>query len=484
MVFAPHLFPCPELIPVRGSRLHTLAFALVYSKCTFVLHFTYLLDKVTYFAVYKFTPINLRTHKFQAKLPPPSSLYKVQQDQAVRKMKIVTAKTSVNIAVIKYWGKADEKLIIPINDSISGTLDSEDLCTTTTVATDASFSKDEMWLNGQPVDIQSNGRLVRCLSELRAKCQDKSLALTKIRIASVNDFPTAAGLASSAAGYAALIYALGHLYGITNKSILSIYARMGSGSAIRSLDGGFVHWITGTGTSETSVAKQIASHEHWPEMRVLILVTNDAKKETASTDGMKRSVETSSLLPIRASKVVPERISAMTKAILEKDFQSFAELTMKDSNQFHAIAQDTYPPLKYMNETSWKIVKFVHGINNFYGKSVAAYTFDAGPNACIYLLQEMVQVFLPLVLTFFPFSNVANCTRGHSIPESIANDLARGRVNLDSEKMRQLEQHLITTVGLQVESLDSLKYIIATRIGRGAEIDSTRSLLDDQGNPI
>lgn len=403
-----------------------------------------------------------------------------------RKIKIITAKTSVNIAVIKYWGKEDEKLIIPINDSISGTLDSDDMCTITTVATDSSFTKDQMWLNGEEVDILSNSRLTKCLTELRAKCQDDSMANQKIRIASVNDFPTAAGLASSAAGYAALVYALGHLFGITNKSVLSVYARMGSGSAIRSLDGGFVHWIKGTGTSDTSIAKQIVTHSHWSEMRVLILVVNDAKKETGSTDGMKRSVETSSLLPIRASNVVPERISAMTKAILEKDFNSFAEITMKDSNQFHAIVQDTYPPIRYMNEISWNIITFVHGINSFYGKNVAAYTFDAGPNACIYLLQDALEYFLPLILKYFPFSDYnSQCIRGHSVPESLSTILtSSGQVNLNTQQLRELDHYLLTKISFQVQPVNSLRYIIATKIGKGAEIDSTRSLLDAQGNPI
>ena len=400
-------------------------------------------------------------------------------------MKIVTAKTSVNIAIVKYWGKspAGETLILPINDSMSGTLDSRDLCTTTSAAVDESFTRDQMWLNGEEVDIESNKRLVLCLKELRAKCQDKSLACLKIRIASVNDFPTAAGLASSAAGYAALIYALGHLFGITDKSTLSIYARMGSGSAIRSLDGGFVHWIKGDGTSESSIAKQIVDHTHWPQMRVLILVVNDAKKETGSTEAMKRSVETSSLINYRASVVVPERINCMTQAILSKDFESFAQLTMKDSNQFHAIALDSYPPVKYMDETSWQIIRMVHGINSFFGRCVAAYTFDAGPNACIYLLEETVQLFLQLTVEYFPFSHPCTSIRGHSVPDSLAQVISH-KQNIPLQSNDDLREHLASKACLQVQAVDSLKYIIATRIGKGAEIDASQSLLDESGNPI
>lgn len=404
---------------------------------------------------------------------------------ATKTIKMVTAKTSVNIAIVKYWGKSPEgeTLILPINDSMSGTLDSRDLCTITTAAVDESFTHDQMWLNGEQVDIETNKRLVLCLKELRAKCQDKSLASLKIRIASVNDFPTAAGLASSAAGYAALIYALGHLFGITDKSTLSIYARMGSGSAIRSLDGGFVHWIKGDGTSESSIAKQIVDHTHWPEMRVLILVVNDAKKETGSTEAMKRSVETSSLINYRASVVVPERINLMTQAILTRDFDSFAQLTMKDSNQFHAIALDSYPPVKYMDETSWQVIRMVHGVNSFYGRNVAAYTFDAGPNACIYLLEETLQLFLQLTLEYFPFSDVSQCIRGHSVPQSLAQEIANEQ-KISRHTCDDLRDHLASKASLRVQSVDSLKYIIATRIGKGAEIDASRSLLDSAGNPI
>lgn len=156
--------------------------------------------------------------------------------------KRVTCRTSVNIAVIKYWGKSDETLILPINDSISGTLDSDDLCTTTTAAVSSSFKDDRMWLNGSEVHIRENVRLTHCLNAIRSRIPSLKGGL---RISSHNNFPTAAGLASSAAGYAALIYALGNLFGITNKEELSVMARMGSGSAIRSLDGGFVHWIKG-----------------------------------------------------------------------------------------------------------------------------------------------------------------------------------------------------------------------------------------------
>jgi diphosphomevalonate decarboxylase len=163
-------------------------------------------------------------------------------------------------------------------------------------------------------------------------------------VVSRNTFPTAAGLASSAAGYACLVYALAKVLGVpTDKaglSKLSVIARQGSGSACRSLFGGFVRWEQGTaagggeGAWSNSRAVQVASEEMWPELETLILVTNAAKKATGSTEGMERSVRTSPLLMHRAtSGIVDERLSRIERAFKEKDFATFGELTMKDSNQ-------------------------------------------------------------------------------------------------------------------------------------------------------
>ena len=107
-------------------------------------------------------------------------------------------------------------------------------------------------------------------------------------------------------------------------------------------------------------------------MRVLICVAEDARKKVPSSKGMKRSVETSQLINLRASTCVPERVKQMEEAIKECDFQSFAELTMKDSNQFHAICLDTFPPCTYMNGTSHAIVDLIHQVNDLMGKHMVS----------------------------------------------------------------------------------------------------------------
>lgn len=122
-------------------------------------------------------------------------------------------------------------------------------------------------------------------------------------------------------------------------------------------------------TGEDSVAKQIAPAAHWPEMRVLVLVVNDARKKYSSTSGMKQTVETSEFLKCRVQTVVPKRIQTIIKAVKEKDFDTFAKLTMQDSNSFHATCLDTFPPCVYMNDISHMIVNIVHIYNEFRGSN-------------------------------------------------------------------------------------------------------------------
>ena len=206
---------------------------------------------------------------------------------------------------------------------------------------------------------------------------------------SENNFPTAAGLASSAAGFAALVRAIANLYELpSSPTELSRIARQGSGSACRSLFGGYVAWEMGAqADGSDSLAVQVAPANHWPEMRAIILVASDKQKDVGSTAGMQQTVATSTLFKQRVQDV-PGRMDAMIAAVQARDFESFAQLTMKDSMSFHATCADTSPPIKYMNEASWAAIRVVEAINEKAGRAVAAYTFDAGPNAVIYHLQR------------------------------------------------------------------------------------------------
>lgn len=279
------------------------------------------------------------------------------------------------------------------------TLSQSDLRTLTTASCSASYpsGSDSLLLNGEPSDI-TGARTQACFRALRARraaleAADPSLpklSTQPLRLVSENNFPTAAGLASSAAGFAALVRAVADLYELPETPAeLSLIARQGSGSACRSLFGGYVAWRMGEKEDGSdSLADLVAEASHWPDMRALILVVSAAKKGVSSTSGMQQTVATSGLFKQRIAEVVPRNMDLMEKAIKEKDFALFGEVTMRDSNSFHASCADTYPPIFYMNDVSRAAVRAVEKINEAAGRTVAAYTFDAGPNCVVYYLEK------------------------------------------------------------------------------------------------
>ncbi|KAI6248207.1 Diphosphomevalonate decarboxylase [Erysiphe necator] len=309
-----------------------------------------------------------------------------------------SATAPVNIAVVKYWGKRDQKLNLPTNSSISVTLSQSDLRAHTTASCSLSYSSgDTLLLNSKPEDV-TNARIQACFRELRTlrshvESCDSSLPRIShlpLRIVSQNNFPTAAGLASSAAGFAALVFAIAKLYELpTSSTDLSRIARQGSGSACRSLFGGFVEWQMGKlDDGSDSIAVQIAPASHWSTLKALILVISGSKKDVSSTSGMQATTKTSELFNRRVETVVPANIKMMQSAIMNKDFETFAKVTMSDSNNFHATCLDTYPPIFYMNDISRATIRLVEYLNCILNRTVAAYTFDAGPNAVIYYQEE------------------------------------------------------------------------------------------------
>lgn len=386
---------------------------------------------------------------------------------------MTTTKAPVNIAVVKYWGKTNEDLIIPANDSLSLTLSTEHLCATTTVAVGKEFKEDRIWLNGKEESINS-ARLQNCLHEIRKRSREAlhmhndfpDYTDWNVHICSVNNFPTSAGLASSAAGYACLVQSLGTLFHIEGN--LSGIARRGSGSACRSMYGGFVAWLKGSNPDGLdSLAKQVAPSDHWPQIRVIILVASDAKKDTSSSQGMRRTMETSTLALHRVENIVPQRMKDMTGAILNRDFSKFAEITMKESNQLHAVCLDSFPPIHYMNSASWDVVTLVHRYNRFYGTNKLAYSFDAGPNAFLFLLEESLPEVLALVEYAFPTATRdVDFFRGTPAVTGKLSDELKDFVNISPQQ-------------------DAIKFAIVTQIGDGPKpCDSLEAhLLDVHGYP-
>lgn len=345
------------------------------------------------------------------------------------------------------------------------TLAQEDLRTLTSAATSESFKKDNLWLNGVEEGIKGE-RTIACihdLKKLRKQMEDADLSLPKfsewgLHIVSENNFPTAAGLASSAAGFAALVVAVAKLYKLPQlMSEISKIARKGSGSACRSLFGGYVAWEMGTSADgEDSKAVEVAPLDHWPTMKAAILVVSDDKKDTPSTTGMQSTVATSDLFEWRIKEVVPKRYKEMQTAILARDFQTFGDLTMKDSNSFHAVCLDSLPPIFYLNDTSKKIIKLVNMLNEREGKIIAAYTFDAGPNAVIYYEEAHQAKVLGLIHKYF-----------HQVS---------GWDKVDTATLEDVP------IEFDTEAYKGVSRIILTKIGPGPQ-DTEQSLVNDQGLP-
>lgn len=310
----------------------------------------------------------------------------------------ITCQASPNIALIKYWGKKDEEMILPDNDSLSITLDLKDLHSYTTVSTSSSMTCDTFYFDGIQ-QTKLSGRMQKVLKEVRRRAKQEN-ATKFVEIRSHNTFPASSGLASSASAYASVAIALTHLFELENPQSTSAYlARIGSGSAVRSVYGGFVRWSS----EGECLSSCVYPAEHWPELRIIILIFNSSKKPVSSTDAMQRTRETSTLFQARLS-TVNDKIEKLTRAIQVKDFHSFAEIVMKDSSQFHAVCMDTYPPVIYLNEQSKHLIDLVHAYNQLNGNedTKVAYTFDAGPNPFCFIREEHVEEFLRLLNNFYP----------------------------------------------------------------------------------
>lgn len=282
---------------------------------------------------------------------------------------------------------------------------------------------------------------------------------------SENNFPTAAGLASSAAGFAALVRAIADLYELPqDPAALSVIARQGSGSACRSLLGGYVAWDMGSAADGSdSRARIVAEGAHWPEMRALILVASAEKKDVGSTAGMQATVATSQLFKIRAEEAVPREMSLMEKAILEKNFEGFATVTMRDSNSFHATCLDTSPPIFYLTDVSRAAIRAVEEINASAGKLIAAYTFDAGPNAVIYYLQKNEGAVAGVFKAFLGNKDGWGTDRGRKVKQS---------------------DEGITIKDTVIGTLTSgISRVILTSVGEGP-LKVQEHLIDDQGRTM
>ncbi|KAM3178220.1 hypothetical protein ACTXT7_003026 [Hymenolepis weldensis] len=269
----------------------------------------------------------------------------------------------INIALLKYWGKSDMMNIEPVADSISLTLSIEHLHSRTII----SLTDDDSHifrLNGKlhPLTVRMKDVIIN--SQLRAMQKGTFNRSKHLCIESSNNFPTAAGLASSASGFASMAFGLSHLYQL-DCDVASL-ARRGSGSACRSILGGIVYWKAPTSKSEcySPCVQQLFPHTHWSDLRILICVSSSQQKSVPSSVAMRRTTATSPLFQEARAKVVKERVPQFIHAVQFHDFELLAELTMRESNELHAVCLDSWPPVIYLNATSFAIMEFVHTLNN------------------------------------------------------------------------------------------------------------------------
>ncbi len=308
-----------------------------------------------------------------------------------------------NIAFIKYWGNRDASLRLPVNGSISMNLDG--LFTRTTVSFQSSLRLDELIINGREVTGKGLERVSAILDFVRKSAGLRLMA----GVVSENNFPVGAGVASSAAAFAALALAATRAAGLDwSEAAISRLARLGSGSASRSIPSGFVEWSMGTGDDD-SFAVSIAPPEHWA-LADCVAVVSAGHKATGSTEG--HALAPSS--PLQAARVAdaPRRLDICRKAILQCDFDALAAIIEHDSDIMHAVMMTSHPALFYWKPATLAVMESVREWRAS-GLPVA-YTIDAGPNVHVICTQAAAPNVAELLKALPGVSNVLVARVGYA----------------------------------------------------------------------
>ncbi|GAC1628715.1 MAG: diphosphomevalonate decarboxylase [Nevskia sp.] len=284
--------------------------------------------------------------------------------------RIAAAQAQPNIALVKYWGKRDLALNLPVVGSLSITLDT--LWTRTEVCFDAALEADRITLNGRE-DARQLRRASAGLDLLRARAG----VTLRARIVSTNNFPTGAGLASSASGFAALMLAGDAALGLgLSRAELSVLARRCSGSAARSIFGGYVEWAHGErADGEDSVARPILEASAWP-LSVAVAITSTAEKAIGSTEGMNRTADTS---PYQQAWIATQDadLAEARAAIIARDFERLADISEHSCLKMHALALAAKPGLLYWNAAT---MAAMHRVRELRAQGLPVFfTIDAGP---------------------------------------------------------------------------------------------------------
>ncbi len=282
-----------------------------------------------------------------------------------------SARACANIALAKYWGKADVRRNVPAVPSISLTLDQ--LVTETRVRFDPSLASDVVRLDGRRATAAEAQRVVAMLDRIRREARLRLSA----HVSSHNHFPTAAGLASSASGFAALAASASAAAGLRfSARRLSALARASSASAARSIYGGFVELPAGSLGDADLAARPVAPPEHW-NVRLVVGLTEPGKKKVGSTEGMERSRRTSPYYRAWLDQA-PKWSRKIKRAIKERDIDTLGAAMERSTLAFHCCAITSDPPILYWAPGTLAALATVHGLRE---RGVSAWaTMDAGPH--------------------------------------------------------------------------------------------------------
>lgn len=281
-----------------------------------------------------------------------------------------------NIALVKYWGKRDEALFLPVTGSLSMTLD---IFPTTTSVRLTDAATDTVEFNGAPATGTAGAKIEKFLELVRVKAGRTERAA----VVTSNAGPTGAGLASSASGFAALATAAAAAYDLGyDGRALSRLARRGSGSASRSIFGGFVVWHAGDGDGEagdlSSFAEPIGGDELDPALVVAVVAAG--AKSVSSRDAMRQTTATSPLYRPWAESSVAD-LAEMRAAVARGDLPAIGEIAERNALGMHATMLAARPGIRYLSPHSLAVLDAVLALR---ADGVAAYaTMDAGPNVKI-----------------------------------------------------------------------------------------------------
>lgn len=318
-----------------------------------------------------------------------------------------TAKANTNIALIKYWGKRDEKLVLPMNSSISITLDK--FYTVTTVEFKEKLIKDIFILNNNIASEKDTIKVSKFLDRIRGLSSTNLYA----EVTSENKVPTAAGFASSASGFAALTAAASKALSLNlSKKELSILARQGSGSASRSIYGGFVEWKKGEEKDgQDSFAKQLLSENDW-NISILSVVIASKEKKVSSREGMKRTVKTSPFYSGWLSTIKKD-LDMVRQAIKVQNFEKLGKAVEENALKMHATMFGAVPPILYWGKGTMGVI---HHIQNLRLTGIPVYfTIDAGPNVKVICLPEDKNRIYESLLTIQAVQDIVICNPGSGV---------------------------------------------------------------------